>query len=124
MYFGASRCIPSNMLSRCLKRRLGHTLMGLHCKRCLVKHRKSPPHQLYGVKSSFSGPQEFRASFQRPDCSDSNGQHNCSLLHEQGGQYEIRLSLYPPLETSVLVSPQRNNSEGWTHSRSLECNSG
>ena len=36
----------------------------------------------------------------------------------------MRLSLCPPLETSVLVSPQRNSSEGPTHSRSLECDSG
>ena len=60
---------------------------------------------------------------QGPDCSDSNGQHNCGLLHQQGGRYEIRLSLCPPLETSVSVSPQRNSSAGSAHSRSLECNS-
>ena len=30
-----------------------------------------------GVKSSLTGPQEFRASLQGSDCSDSNGQHNC-----------------------------------------------
>ena len=63
----------------------------------------------FGVKSSLPGPQEFRASLQGPDCSDSNGQRNCGLLHQQGGWYEIRLSLCPPLETSVLVSPQRNS---------------
>ena len=54
-----------------------------------------------GVKSSPSGPQEFRASLQGPDCSCSNRQLNCSLLHKQTGRYEIRLSLCPPLETSV-----------------------
>ena len=81
----------------------------------------SPPHQLPGVKSSFPGPLEFRVSLQRPDCSDSNGQHNCSLLHQQRGRYEIRLSLCPPLETPVLVSPQRHSSEGTTHSGSVEC---
>ena len=113
---------PTNVY-RCLKRRLGHSLRGLHCKRCSVRHRKSPPYQPIGVKSSFSGPQEFRASLQGSDCSDSNGQHNCGFLHQQGGRYEIRLSLCPPLETSVLVSPQRNSSEGSTHSRPLECNS-
>ena len=69
------------------------------------------------VKSCSSGPQEFRASLQGPDCAHSNGQHNCSLLHQQRGRYEIRLSLCPPLETSVLVSPQRNSAEGSTHTR-------
>ena len=76
-----------------------------------------------GVKGSLPGPQEFRASLQGPDCIDSNGQHDCGFLHQQGGRYEIRLSLSPPLETSVLVLPQRNSSEGSTHPRSLECNS-
>ena len=76
----------------------------------------------FGAKSSLAGPQEFRASLQGSDCPDSNGQHNCGLLY-QGRRYEIRLSLCPPLETSVLVSPQRNSSAGSTHSRSLECNS-
>ena len=31
--------------------------------------------------------------------------------------------MWPPLETSVLVSPKRNNSEGSTHSGSVECDS-
>ena len=113
----------SSKVYRCPKLRLGCTLRGLHCKRYLVNCRKSPLHQLSGVKSSLPGPQEFRASLQGPDCIDSNGQNNCSLLHQQGGRYEIRLSLCPPLETSVRVSPQRNNSEVSAHSRSLECNS-
>ena len=116
----STRC--TNVYRR-VKQRLGRTLRGLHCKRRLVRHRKSPPHQLSRVKSSFCGPQEFRASLQGPDCSDSNGQHNCGLLHQQGGRYEIRLFVCPHLETPVLVSPQRHSSEGSTHSRSLECNS-
>ena len=100
----------SSKVYRSLKLRLGRTLRGLHCKRRLVSYRKLPLHQLSGVKSSLPGPQEFRASLQGPDCIDNNGQHNCSLLHQQGGWYEIRLSLCPPLETSVLVSPQGNGS--------------
>ena len=61
---------------------------------------------------------------QGPDCADSHRQPNCILLHQQRGRYEIRLSLCRPLETSVLVSPQRNSAEGSTHTGSLECNSG
>ena len=113
----------SSAVYRCLKRRLGHTLKGLHCKRRLVSFQKSPPHILSGVKGSTSGPKEFRASLQGPDCSYSEGQHDCSLIHKQTGRYEIRLSLCPPLETSVLVSPKRNNSQGSTHSGSVECDS-
>ena len=60
---------------------------------------------------------------QEPDCSCSNGQHNCSLLHKQTGRYDIRLSLCPPLETSVLVSPTGNKLAGSTYSWSAECDS-
>ena len=108
---------------RRLKRRLGRTLRGIHGKRHLVRTRKSSPHQFLGAQSSYAGPQEFRALLQGTDCSDSNGQHNCSLLHQQGGRYEIRLSLCPPLETPVLVSSQENSSASAAHSRSLECHS-
>ena len=72
----------SSKVYRRLKLRLGCTLRGLHCKRHLVSYRKSPLHQLSGVKSSLPGPLEFRASLQRPDCIDNNRQHNCSLLHQ------------------------------------------
>ena len=61
---------------RRLKRRLGRTLRGVHGKRRLVRTRKPSPHQFLGVKSRSTGPQEFRASLQGSDCSDSNGQHN------------------------------------------------
>ena len=44
----------SSAVYRCLKRRLGSTLKGLHCKRCLVTPRKSPPHKFLGAKSSPS----------------------------------------------------------------------
>ena len=113
----------SSAVYRRLKRRLGRTLRGLHCKRRLVTPRKSPPHKFLRIKSSPSGPQEFRVSLQGPDCSSSNGQHNCSLLHKQTGRYEIRLSLCPPLETPVLVSPPGNKSKGSTHTRLVECDS-
>ena len=78
----------------------------------------------FGAKGSVSGPQEFRASLQGPDCSDSNGQHNRVFLHQQRRGYEIRLSLCPPLETSILVPSQGNSPEGKAHSGSLERDSG
>ena len=37
------------------------------------------------------------------DHSGLHRQHNCGFLHQQGGRYEIRLSLCPPMETPVLV---------------------
>ena len=97
---------------------------GLHCKRHVVRHRKSPPYQFPRVKGSFPGPQELRAYLQGPDCVSSNVQQHCGILYQQGGRYEIRLSLCPPLEHYVLVPSQGNIPEVLTHSRSLECNSG
>ena len=91
---------------RRIKRRLGRSLRGLHSKRRLVRTRKSPPYKLLGTKSSLPGSQEFRASLQGSDCPSSHRQHNCGLLHQQGRRYEIRLSLCPPVETSVVVPPQ------------------
>ena len=108
MYFGANHCFPLNPLFKDLQMpqlRLGRTHRGLHGKRCLVTYRKSPLH---------------RASLPGPDCTDSNRQHICSLLHQQGGRYDS--DSLCALETSVLVSPQRNSSEVSAHSRTLECN--
>ena len=70
---------------RRLKRRLGRTLRGLHCKRHLVSHGKSPPHKFPRTKSSPSGPERFLAFVQGPDCSCCNRQYNGGLLHKQAG---------------------------------------
>ena len=113
---------PTDFYRR-LKRRLGRTLRGIHSKRRLVRNRKSPPHQLLGTQGSSSGSQEFREAVQGTDCPRSNRQHDCSVLHQQRGRYEIRVSLCPTLAASSLVSPQEDNSAGQTHSGSLECHS-
>ena len=113
----------SSSLYRRFKRRLGRSLRRSHCKRSLVRARRKTPYKFSGAESSFLGPKELRASLQKPDCSDCNRQHNCGLVHKQGGRYEIRLSLCPPVETSVLVPSQGNSPEGKTHSGSLECDS-
>ena len=105
----ASPRLRSTNVYRRLKRRLGITLRGLHCKRRVVKHRKSLPYQFSGVKSSLPGPQELQASLQGSDCSSSNGQHNC---------------VCPPLKASVMVPSQGNSPEGQTHPRPLECYNG
>ena len=54
-----SSAARSASVYRRLKRRLGCSLRGLHCKRLLVRPRKSPSHKFSGVKSSVSGPQEL-----------------------------------------------------------------
>ena len=119
----ASSVSHSASFYRRIKRRLGRSLRGLLSKRRLVRTRKLPPYKFFGTKSSVSGPQEFQASLQGSDCPSSHGQHNCGLLHQQGRRYEIRLSLCPPVETSVVVPPQGDNPPSKAHSGSLECDS-
>ena len=114
----------SSAVYRRLKRRLGRTFGGLHCKRCLVNARKSPSHKFFRVKSSSPGLEELRASVQGSDCPCRDRQHHSGLLHKQARGYAVRLSLCPPLEASLLVPPQGNCSEGKAHSGSLECDSG
>ena len=120
---GGPTFAPSSTRSSAVQR-LGHSLRGLHCKRRLVSHRKSPSHKLLRTEGSPPGPEEIRASLQGPDCSCCDGQYNSGLLHQQAGRYEVRLSVCPPLEAPILVPSQGNCSEGQTHSRSLECDSG
>ena len=108
---------------RRLKRRLGRTLRRLHCKRRLVFFGKSPSHKFSRTKGSPSGPATVRTSLQESDCACCSGQHNSGLIHKQARGYEVRLSLCPPVETSVLVPSQGHNPTGQTHSRSLECDS-
>ena len=120
--FAPSSARPTNIYRR-LKRRLGRTLRGIHSTRRLVRIRKSPPYQLLGTQGSSSGSQEFQEAVQGTDCSHSNRQHDCSVLHQQRGRYEIRVSLCPTLVTPILVSSQEDNSAGQTHSGSLECHS-
>ena len=44
-----------------------------------------------------------------------------AYINKEGGGYEIRLSLCPPMETPVLVQSEGNSLEGQTHSRSPKC---
>ena len=120
--FAPSSTRPSSLYRR-FKRRLGRSLRRSHCKRSLVSTRRKTPHKFSGAEGGFLGPKELRASVQEPGRSNCDRQHNCSLLHKQGGRYEIRLSLCPPLETSVLVPSQGNSPAGQTYSGSLECDS-
>ena len=108
---------------RCIKRRLGHALRRLHGKRSLVKVRKRLTHQFIRAQSSPPGLKIVRAVVLQPDCSGLHGQHHCSLLHQQGRGYEIRLALCPPLETDALVQPKADCPKGQTYSGAPECHS-
>ena len=118
-----SHALQGKGFNRRIKRRLGRSLRGRYGKRSLVRSRKSTSYKLLGTNGSLSDPQEFRASLSEPDCVGCDRQHNCGRLYQQTGRYEIRLSLCPPLETPILVPPQRNSSESQAHSGSVKCDS-
>ena len=69
---------------RRLKRRLGRTLRGLHCKRRLVSFGMSPSHKFSRTEGSL---------LQEQDCACCNGQYNGGLIHKLAGGYEVRLSV-------------------------------
>ena len=106
---------------RRLKRRLGRSLRRLHGKRRLVRVRKRLTHQFARTQSGPSGLKTVRAVVLQPGSACLHGQHHCGLLHQQGGGYEVRLSLCSPLETDALVQPKADCPEGQTYSRSSEC---
>ena len=111
---------PSNLYG-CLKRRLGRSLRRSHYPRGLVRPRKSFAHKLSGVEGGAPGSQTIRAVVSKRDCFDCLGQHHSGLLYQQGGRYEIRLTLCSPLEAPVVVQPQTNYLTGLTHSGSSQC---
>ena len=119
----SSSATCSAVVYRRLKRRLGRALRRPHGKRSLVGLRKPVAHKLSRAKGGPSGPQEVRATVLGPDHFDSHGQHNGCLIHQQGGGYEIRLTLCPPLETAFLVQLQTDSSKGQAHSGKAECDS-
>ena len=96
----------SSTVYRRLKRRLGRSLRGLHCKRRLVSFRKSPSHKLSRTKGSPASSEAVRTSMQEQDCAGVNRQYDSCFVHKQARGYEVRLSLCSPLEASVLVPSQ------------------
>ena len=75
------------------------------------------------LKAVLLALKKFEQQCWGPDHFDSHGQHNGCLIHQQGGGYEIRLTLCPPLETAFLVQSQTDSSKGQAHSGKAECDS-
>ena len=111
---------PSTVYRR-LKRRLGRTLRRLHCKRPLVQVRRRLAHKFARTQGGPFGLKTVRAIVLEPDHLSVHGQHDSGFVHQQGGGYEIRLSLCPPLETPSLVQPQGDCVTSPTHPGSPEC---
>ena len=111
----------SSAVYRRLKRRLGCSLRRLHSKRPLVHTRKRLAHKLAGTQGRLTSPKTVRAIVLEPDHSGVFRQHNSGLLHKQGGQYEIRLSLCSPLEAADVVQPEADSIKSKAYSGSPQC---
>ena len=109
----------SNLYRR-LKRRLGCSLRRLHNKRHLVSSRKPPSHKFPGTKGRPS-PKKIPAFGARESCFSCHRQHYSCGIHQQGGRYEVRLTLCPSMATPVLVQSETGSSEGQAHPWSSEC---
>ena len=110
----------SNLYRR-LKRRLGCSLMRLHNKRHLVSSRKPPSHKFPGTKGRSSSPKNIPAFSARKSCFSCHRQYYSCGIHQQGGRYEVRLTLCPSMATPVLVQSEAGSAEGQAHPWSSEC---
>ena len=111
-------------LYRRIKRRLGRSLQRAHCKRVLVGSGEQVTHKLPGTQSSFSSIKRVSEPLCRPDDSDSVGQHHSGGLHKQGRRHAVGAPVCSTLEDLDLVLPEASNSEGPTHPRPPQCDSG
>ena len=110
----------SNLYRR-LKRRLGCSLRRLHSKRYLVSSRKSPSYKLPGTKSGLTSLEKIPAPSTKKSRSSCHRQHHICSIHQQGGRYEVRLTLCPATETPVLVQSETDCSKGQAHPWSSKC---
>ena len=114
---------PSN-LYRCLKRRLGCSLRRLHSKRHLASSRKSTACKFPGTKGCLAGTKKVPAHGTGESRSSCHRKHYSCGIHQQGGRYEVRLTLCPSMAAPVLVQSETCCSKGQTHPRSSECDCG
>ena len=70
---------------RCIKRRVGRSLKGTHCKGNLVSSRKQVAHKSLGIKSSLSGPKRVPRPLLKQRSPGSHRQHNSGCLYQQRG---------------------------------------
>ena len=111
-------------LYRRLKRRLGRALRSRLNRRGLVSHRKSSPHQPFGIKGSSPSATVLQDHLQEQSRSHCVGQHIRSVLHQQTGRHEIRRTLRSNVENSDMVQSQQRHTQSKTHTRIPQCDSG
>ena len=111
-------------LYRRLKRRLGRALRSRLNRRGLVSHRKSSPHQPFGIKGSSPSATVLQDHLQEQSRSHCLGQHLRSVLHKQTGRHKIRRTLRSNVENSDMVQSQQRHTQSKTHTRIPQCDSG
>ena len=109
----------SNLYRR-LKRRLGCSLRRLHSKWHLVSSGKSPTYKLPGTKICPTGLKRFQHLVQGKVVLVARQHHGCGI-HQQGGRYEVRLTLCPSMETPVLGQSETGCAKGQAHPWSSKC---
>ena len=100
---------------------MGCSLRRLHGKRHLVSSRKSSSYKLPGTKSCLTSLEKIPAPSTRKSCSSCHRQHHSCGIHQQGGRYEVRLTLCPSMATPVLVQSETGCSKRQAHPWSSEC---
>ena len=81
----------------------------------MVHSRKQAPYKLSGDEGSPPGSEEVQATLPGKNFPCCVRQHHGSVIHEQGGGYEIRFSLCPPVASPFLVQQPRHPPVSPTH---------
>ena len=105
---------------RHIKRRVGHSLRRVHCKRYLVPSRKQAAHKQFRAKSSLSSSKRVSSPLLQQDSTNNYRQHNSCCLYQQRRGEEIGLSVCPTVENPVLVHQKSDDPHGTSHPRTAE----
>ena len=119
-------CPPSSHgsdLYRRIKRRLGRTFRRLYHQRCLVLTGKPSSYQFPGIEGGSLGHKGIRTPLPGSGCFSCDRQYYGVGLHKQRRRHAFRISMCSPVETPVLVQPQRNLPESPSHSGPAQCDS-
>ena len=114
-----SKACSANLYRR-IKRRVGRSLRRAHCKGNLVPSREQAAHKPLRAKSSISSSKGVSNPSLQQDSVDSYRQHNSGCLYQQRAGDEVRLSVCPTVENTVLVYQAASNPQGTSHPRPAE----
>ena len=109
-----SKTCSANLYRR-IKRRVGRSLKGAHCKGNLVSSRKQVAHKSPGAKSGLSGLKRVPRPLFKQHSPGSHRQHNSGCLYQQRRGDEVGLPVCPTVENPVLVHQETGNSQGTSH---------